>query len=256
MLSRSRSSASARPRRRRGFRPAGAAWWCRESARSTASAPAARPARSAPASRLSACRDLAQQVDQRLVGLHRLGVKRGTMLRKSLLSNCVCSSIAPVRKPLPSGLNGTSPMPSSSSSRQHLLLRARATTASTRSAAPRPAAPRGRGGWCRAPASDRPKCLTLPSWIRSLTAPATSSIGTSGRRGAGRTGRWRRSCSRLSEASATSRMCSGRLSSPLQPRPAAIRVGAKPNLVTRSRPGPRSRRQRLADQFLVALKGP
>ena len=31
-----------------------------------------------------------------------------------------------------------------------------------------------------APASDRPKCLTLPSWIRSLTAPATSSIGTFG----------------------------------------------------------------------------
>ncbi len=31
-----------------------------------------------------------------------------------------------------------------------------------------------------APASDRPKCLTLPSAMRSFTAPATSSIGTSG----------------------------------------------------------------------------
>ena len=31
-----------------------------------------------------------------------------------------------------------------------------------------------------APASERPKCLTLPSRIRSFTAPATSSMGTSG----------------------------------------------------------------------------
>src|SRR6185369_12405623 len=31
-----------------------------------------------------------------------------------------------------------------------------------------------------APASERPKCLTLPSWIRSFTAPAVSSIGVLG----------------------------------------------------------------------------
>ena len=31
-----------------------------------------------------------------------------------------------------------------------------------------------------APASDKPKCFTLPALIRSFTAPATSSIGTSG----------------------------------------------------------------------------
>src|SRR6266566_6244496 len=37
------------------------------------------------------------------------------MLRKSELSKVVFSSIFPVRKPLPSGLNGTKPMPSSSS---------------------------------------------------------------------------------------------------------------------------------------------
>ena len=43
------------------------------------------------------------------------GVKRGTMLRKSVLSNLVLSSIAPVRKPLPRGLNGTKPIPSPSS---------------------------------------------------------------------------------------------------------------------------------------------
>src|SRR4029078_11681562 len=42
-------------------------------------------------------------------------VKRGTVLRKSPLSNVVVSSIFPVRKPLPSGLNGTKPIPSSSS---------------------------------------------------------------------------------------------------------------------------------------------
>src|SRR5947207_8799288 len=37
------------------------------------------------------------------------------MLRKSVLSNFVSSLIAPVRKPFPSGLNGTNPIPSSSS---------------------------------------------------------------------------------------------------------------------------------------------
>ena len=37
------------------------------------------------------------------------------MLRKSELSNVVLSSIFPVRKPLPSGLKGTKPIPSSSS---------------------------------------------------------------------------------------------------------------------------------------------
>ena len=31
-----------------------------------------------------------------------------------------------------------------------------------------------------APGSERPKCLTLPCWISSFTAPATSSMGTSG----------------------------------------------------------------------------
>src|SRR4249919_196478 len=37
------------------------------------------------------------------------------MFRKSLLSNVVVSSMCPVRKPLPSGLKGTNPIPSSSS---------------------------------------------------------------------------------------------------------------------------------------------
>src|SRR6516164_4732987 len=41
--------------------------------------------------------------------------KRGTILRKSVLSKLVFSSIFPVKKPLPSGLKGTKPIPSSSS---------------------------------------------------------------------------------------------------------------------------------------------
>ena len=42
------------------------------------------------------------------------GVNLGTVLRKSVLSNLVLASILPVRKPLPSGLKGTKPIPSSS----------------------------------------------------------------------------------------------------------------------------------------------
>ena len=42
----------------------------------------------------------------------------------------------------------------------------------------------GRTAWARrivlAPASESPKCLTLPSLIKSFTAPATSSMGTFG----------------------------------------------------------------------------
>lgn len=47
--------------------------------------------------------------------LRASGVKRGTMLRTSVLSNAVFASIAPVRNLLPRGLNGPNPMPSSSS---------------------------------------------------------------------------------------------------------------------------------------------
>jgi hypothetical protein len=42
--------------------------------------------------------------------------KRGTLLRKSPSANSVVSSIFPVRNPLPRGLKGTKPIPSSSSS--------------------------------------------------------------------------------------------------------------------------------------------
>jgi hypothetical protein len=61
-----------------------------------------------------ACRDPSQQVDQGLVGLACVGVKRGRVLRMSELSNDVAALILPVRNPLPSGLKGTKPIPSSS----------------------------------------------------------------------------------------------------------------------------------------------
>ena len=64
--------------------------------------------------------------------------------------------------------------------REHLVAPARATTASTRSAARSPAGRRGPGGSSAPPASERPKCRTLPCSISSLTVPATSSIGDVG----------------------------------------------------------------------------
>ena len=107
--------------------------------------------------------------------------------------------------------------------------------------------------WARrtvcAPGSDRPKCLTLPSAIRSLTVPATSSIGTFGidavlveevddldAAAASATPRRPRGCARAG--------CRG--------RPACRSSGSmsKPNLVaitTWSRTGA----QRLADHLLV-----
>ena len=55
-----------------------------------------------------------EQINQGLVCLRASGVKRGTVSRKSVLSNVVFSSIFPVRNPCPSGLYGTNPMPSAS----------------------------------------------------------------------------------------------------------------------------------------------
>ena len=59
--------------------------------------------------------DRAQQINQDLIRFPSLRRKARNVLRKSELSNVVFSSILPVRKPLPSGLNGTKPIPSSSS---------------------------------------------------------------------------------------------------------------------------------------------
>ena len=105
--------------------------------------------------------------------------KRGTVLRKSELSKVVVSSIFPVRKPLPSGLKGTKPIPSSSS-----VGRIASSGSRHQSEYSLCSAVTGWTAWARrivcTPASERPKCRTLPSAISSLTVPATSSIGTFG----------------------------------------------------------------------------
>ena len=107
------------------------------------------------------------------------GVKRGNDVAEVGAAELVSSSMAPVRKPLPSGLNGTKPMPSSSS-----VGRIPASGSRHHSEYSLCSAVTGCTAWARrivcAPASERPKCLTLPCRIRSLTAPATSSIGTFG----------------------------------------------------------------------------
>jgi hypothetical protein len=100
-------------------------------------------------------------------------------LRKSASSNLVDASMLPVKKPFPSGLKGTKPIPSSSSvgrisvsgvrhqSEYSLWSAVTGCTACARRIV-------------SAPASESPKCLTFPCWIRSRTVPATSSIGTFG----------------------------------------------------------------------------
>ena len=65
---------------------------------------AARRARSAPASRPSRLATPLQEVDERLVLPIASGANRGTVLRKSPSPSFVSLFIAPVRKPLPSGL--------------------------------------------------------------------------------------------------------------------------------------------------------
>ena len=91
-----------------------AASWCPGSARSRASGRAARRARSGRASRSCAAAMLPSRSTSAWFAFRASGVKRGTVLRKSVLSKVVFSSILPVRKPLPSGLKGTKPIPSSS----------------------------------------------------------------------------------------------------------------------------------------------
>ena len=158
------------------------------------------------------------------------------------------SSIVPVRKPWPSGLNGTKPIPSSSSVGRISCL-----------GLPPPErvlALERRDRLDRVRAADRldarlreAEVLDL-ALLRSAPSPPRPRPRSAppGRRGAGRRGRCASVLSRLSEASATSLMCSGRLS-----RPGLLdRLGRclKPNLVaitTWSRNG----RQRLAHELLV-----
>jgi hypothetical protein len=97
----------------------------------------------------------------------------------SVASKVVLSVIFPVRKPLPRGLKGTKPIPSSSRVGRIFSSGFRVHSEYSLWSAVT--------GWTAcarrivfAPASERPKCRTLPSWMSSLTVPATSSIGTFG----------------------------------------------------------------------------
>ena len=80
---------------------------------------------------------------------------------------------------MPSGLKGTKPIPSSSS-----VGRIASSGSRHQSEYSLCRAATGWTAWARrmvwTPASERPKCLTLPASISSFTVPATSSIGTFG----------------------------------------------------------------------------
>ena len=121
---------------------------------------------------------LLDELDERQVGLPRLGWKRGTLLRKSPDSKVVLRSIVPVNQPAPSGEKLTKPIPSSS------IAGMSASRSRNQSEYSFWTALRGRTAWARrtvaAAASERPQCLTFPSCTRSLTAPAVSSIGVCG----------------------------------------------------------------------------
>jgi hypothetical protein len=106
-------------------------------------------------------RDSSERIDQRLVRFAGFFGKAGNDIAKVRLVELRFSEIAPVRNPLPSGLNGTNPIPSSSSvgrisfsgSRHHneysLCRAATGCTACARR-------------MLSAPASESPKCFTLP----------------------------------------------------------------------------------------------
>ena len=179
-------------RGRRCSPPADAAWSCPGSARSTASAPAARRARSAPASP-SSLRDPAEQVDEGLIGLARLRREPRQRCAEVGAVEVVFSSILPGEKaPAERAVRARSRCRAPRASAAPPLRAAR-TTASIRSAA----AVTGCTACARrivcAPASERPKCLTLPAGsVPSPRRPRPRSARP-GRRGAGRTDRSRRS---------------------------------------------------------------
>src|SRR5207249_5804841 len=123
--------------------------------------------------------DLAQQINQGQIRLPSLRRKaRNDVAEVGTVELRVLVDLSR-EEALPRGLNGTNPTPSSwsvgSTSSSGCLHQSEYSlwTAVT--------------GWTAcarrivfAAASERPKCLTLPSWIRSFTAPATSSMGTFG----------------------------------------------------------------------------
>ena len=104
--------------------------------------------------------------------------KRGTVRRKSSSASSSRLVTAPVSIPRPSGLYGTSPMPSSRHVGTISSSMSRLHRSTTRSAGRRSGARRRPGGWCRPTPRTRPRWRTLPAATSSAMAPTVSSIGT------------------------------------------------------------------------------
>ena len=160
--------------------PSGEASSCQGSARSTASGRAATPAQSGRASRPSRRQSGRAPRPAARLALRFSGEKRGTTLRKSVLSNLrvfinrtgeeALAERAEWHKANPQFFTASVARPS----------RVHATKASTRSATPPRAARRARGGsTARLPRTNQ-SISPCPGRISSFTAPATSSMGTSG----------------------------------------------------------------------------
>ena len=120
-----------------------------------------------------------EQIDQGAVGLAGLGREAGQRVADVVLAKLVCSSILPGEETLAQRAEGTKPMPSSSRSGR--------TSASGLSPPQRVLALDGRDGLHGVGAADRlrggfreAEVLHLAFLDQVLTAPATSSIGTSG----------------------------------------------------------------------------
>ena len=193
--------------------------WCRESARSTASARAARRARSAPAS--PACARRSGSAGRPApVGVARAPRRSAAECRESrCCRTVVLASILPVRKPAPSGLNGTKPMPSSSSAGHAVCSGSRSPQ--------RVLALDGGDRLDGVGATDRLRARLGQAEVLHLALlnqfldgrRRRPRSGRSGRRDADTAGRSCPTFSRFSIASTTCRMCSGRLSTPAARRP-------------------------------------
>ena len=101
------------------------AWWCRGSARSRASAPAARRARPAPGVIFFSAAIRRDGVDHRLVRLAGLRREARDGVAEVVAGEARAGVDRAGQEPLPNGLKGTKPMPSSSSVGKDRLLGSR-----------------------------------------------------------------------------------------------------------------------------------
>lgn len=118
--------------------------------------------------------------DQLSIGLDISRLEAGGVRRKSPGSMSVATGTCPVRKPRPSGLNGTKAMPSS----RHV---SRTPFVSTSRVQSEYSLRKAATGWMAcarrnvsAETSDRPITRTVPALTRSAIAPTVSSTGTAG----------------------------------------------------------------------------